>query len=121
RPYNGTGYDGSHTMGNFTVSLGQTSATNAGGSWLSTTTAFGPASFTVSGWKQGEWFEVPLTTPFYYDGVSNVVLDLFNNQAQTASKYLQVDNSGALAYGNSSAIVSTATYTWDFGVSVFPG
>ncbi|HEY9177919.1 MAG TPA: T9SS type A sorting domain-containing protein [Flavipsychrobacter sp.] len=125
RPYNGSSiYNGAFTMNNLKVSIGHTTLTaHPGGSWQTgLTQVYGPNAFYIN-WTQGVWFEIVLSTPFYYDGTSNLIVELFNNSSTASPKYAEFDNASTqrIAYGTQTSVFGTNNYRYNFGVNIFPG
>lgn len=126
RPYAGSAsYNGSFTMNNLTVKMGHTTlGTMVAGSWQTgLTQVYGPTPYFIN-WTQGVWFEIVLATPFYYDGSSNLMIELFcNSRTVTASKYAEFDNASnaRIAYGTTTSPSGTYNYRYNFGLEVFPG
>lgn len=124
RPYAGSAsYNGTYTLGDLTVKLGHTTQGSPSTStWYPVTTVYGPKSTTLN-WTQGVWFELVLDQPFYYDGTSNLTVDVFCSQATVTGKYAEVDNhtAGGLVYGTTAAPTTGVPYIWNLGLSIFPG
>ncbi len=72
------------TFSGFTIKLGQTTQTHYGtmgyGSsnipFLPTTTVFGPSTLNVNNVNALEWIPIALNTPFAYNGVDNIVVEM---------------------------------------------
>jgi len=69
-------------MGHTTLgSLGTTFATNVEQGAGSVQTVLANASIVFPAGPIGDWVEIPLDTPFYYNGVDNLVVDITTNVA----------------------------------------
>lgn len=101
-------------MNNFKISMKNTSLTNLTGYETSGwTTVYSPASYTVPGTG---WQMITLTTPFFYDGSSNLLVEVcYNNSSYT--QYSPVNTTAAPGmfwgrYGDLSTADGCATTTW---------
>lgn len=67
---------GSKRYANFIIGMGTTTATTLANPtpWHPVTYVYNAPAVTFTQ-VQGEWVEIPLQTPFYYDGVSNIILE----------------------------------------------
>lgn len=67
------------TFTNLWVQMQSTSATSMSGSnWLLGLTSVLPQTTTsIAGWTANNWIAIPLATPFYWDGTSNLNVGLF--------------------------------------------
>lgn len=102
--------DGATNAG-FTVKIGTTSQTSMTSSWVSTTgftTVYGPVVHTHT--ASGEQV-IPFSTPFIWDGISNVVIDVVYsgaNQSNNAETLFSSTTSPMVVHSNTSGM-SAAT------------
>lgn len=102
--------DGATNAG-FTVKIGTTSQTSMTSSWVSTTgftTVYGPVVHTHT--ASGEQV-IPFSTPFIWDGISNVVIDVVYsgaNQTNNAETLFSSTTSPMVVHSNTSGM-SAAT------------
>ena len=80
--FNVTTINSGSALTNFTISMKNSSTTSFSGWETGLTTVLDPASYTpASGWNLHQ-----LTTPFYWDGISNIIVETcFNNTAPYTS------------------------------------
>lgn len=72
------------TYTNMTLDIGTTTLTampTGSNPWITgLTNAFFSPSYTISA-VSGNWFVFNLTTPFFWDGTSNIIIDIYSNSA----------------------------------------
>lgn len=72
------------TYANMTLDIGTTSLTampTGAGPWITgLSQAFFSSSYTISA-TSGNWFVFNLTTPFFWDGTSNIIIDAYSNSS----------------------------------------
>lgn len=76
--YGSTGIDAGNTLGEFSVSLGQTDMAAFDGLAFFTDVdlALQTAAFTIAPGAQGDWFAIDLATPFLYDPTRTLIVDI---------------------------------------------
>lgn len=105
--------DGATNAG-FTVKIGTTSQTSMTSSWVSTTgftTVYGPVVHTHT--ASGEQV-IPFSTPFIWDGISNVVIDVVYsgaNQTNNAETLFSTTSSPMVVHSNTSGMSATTGST----------
>ena len=118
------------TYTNFRVDIGQnnttTSLSTAG--WVpGLTTCLTSASFTVPTATAGQWFEIPLQTPFFFDPSKHLIID--TRQTNTTPATAIILTTGNSPSGNRRAWAASAAanpggadqlYYW-FGFDLIPG
>jgi hypothetical protein len=69
---------GRPSLANFRVFMQQTAAETVPGSWVMEgwTQVFGPTSIPAGSLTVGEWIQLPFSQSFFWDGVSNLFIDL---------------------------------------------
>lgn len=120
-------YDGAQvsatTCPNTTIKLGQTSVANLGTDMTANVqqgkgtlvTVLNDATVTIPAGADGDYFDIPLSTSFYYNGVDNLVLDMTRSTAcsQTVSVVATpaTVTYTAYAYSTNAGTPDTATTT----------
>ncbi len=118
------------TCSNFTIKLGHTSVENLNTNMTlninqgkgSAVTVLNGATITIPAGTAGDYFEIPLTTHFNYNGIDNLVIDITRSAASSQAVNLgggvgTTDYTGA-AYTNQIASPDTATYTSEYPLHV---
>lgn len=98
-----TGINGTSNYTGFTIRMGCTSANNLSANWITgTQTVYGPVNYNVTtGWNTHLF-----TTPYDWDGTSNLVIEVcFNNTSFT--------NNSATTYTNTGAFTSVRYFRAD--------
>lgn len=114
----------SSTITNLTVQMGYTTQTlMVTGNWLSPmTTVYTAPTTTFTGIAAGSWFMITLQTPFFYDGVSNLVVEM--SQTAYTGGITLIQNSGnglKRLYGGVAAATGTAaTGLANLGINLAP-
>ena len=118
---------GSSTFTNFTVKMGYTAAstTVTGPFTTGLTTVKGPMTFSLTGITSGNWIQIPLTTPFFWDGSQNFIVEVSQTAYVTGFSVKQ-NSSTALGNRRIWGLVTSATGTAgaglaDFGFDIIPG
>ncbi|MCL9770703.1 T9SS type A sorting domain-containing protein [Flavobacterium sp. HXWNR69] len=102
------------TNAGFTVKIGTSSQTSMTSSWVSTTgftTVYGPVVHTHT--ASGEQV-IPFSTPFIWDGISNVVIDVVYsgaNQTNNAETLFSTTSSPMVVHSNTSGMSATTGST----------
>lgn len=83
---------GAASYSEYAIGMKNTSTTSLTTSWeTGVTSVYGPSSITVVLGNN----DFTLTTPFYWDGTSNLVIEIcYNNTTTGLSSFVQIDNSG---------------------------
>ncbi|PZF71262.1 Ig-like domain-containing protein [Taibaiella soli] len=115
----------STTLSNFVIRLGTTTATTtSSAAWFTPmTTVFSASSYTISAVALNGWIGVTLQTPFFYDGVSNLVFDAANSAYTTSFSVPQNSSGGSRReWGTSIGAAPTGAGTGlvDFGFDWIP-
>lgn len=101
----------SGSFSNITIKMGTTSSSClTSGTWNSgLTTVYYSSSVTVGAWTNGGWFQVPLQTPFYFNGTSNFILEISQTSFSNPMYVHQGNISGCnrRMYGSASNTSST--------------
>lgn len=104
------------TFTNFEIKMGNTALTQfTTGPWITAgmTTVFSSPSFNVSSGAlspfAGNWVPVTLTTPFYYDGVQNFIVDFSQQGYTTAMSVSQASVAGLTARTMYGSVTGTGT------------
>lgn len=97
---------GSTTFSNYAISIGTTSITefSATNSWQPVSQVYSQSNFTISNSRKG-WIEHRLNAPFFWDGVSNVVIQVCYtvlSPAASASVAYTPTNNTSVIYAQSS-------------------
>ncbi|MCX7937255.1 MAG: hypothetical protein N2971_06055, partial [Chlorobi bacterium] len=107
--YNGTTAQNAE---NFTIRMQNTTLTTLSAGWVNTgfTTVFGPANFQATvNTTAGSWTEFPnFTTPFVWDGSSNLLIDICHQNSN------QNTFGGAYPYFYGFSASGTQRSRWDF-------
>ncbi len=99
------------TCPNVSVRFGHTGVSALGATFASNVnlgsiaTALADASVTIAAGAAGTWFEIPLATPFEYDGVGDLVVEIETNTPCTANV--------ASSYSSAAGIVRAVARTTD--------
>ncbi|MBL7682867.1 MAG: T9SS type A sorting domain-containing protein [Flavipsychrobacter sp.] len=112
------------TFSNVTISIGTTTLTAfATGPWnTGLTTVFGPATY-ANTFVSGQWFEFTLSSPFFYDGTSNFIVEA-SQTGYTSGVIIQQGSVGGnrRMWGNVTATTASAgTGSPEFGIDIIPG
>ncbi len=114
------------TYTDFTVKIGMTNSTDLGsGSQAFITglsTALYAPSYTITGVVADQWIEIPLDNPVFYDGTSNLIIEI-SQSAYVASFSLRINTSiaGRRLYGSLANLDGTAGGgRLDFGMDLSP-
>ncbi len=112
------------TFSNVTIKIGTTTLTGfTAGPWnTGLTTVFGPATYSNS-FVSGQWFEFVLSTPFFYDGTSNFIVEA-SQTSYTSGVIIQQGSVGGnrRKWGNVTSTTSSAgTGSPYFGIDIIPG
>ena len=125
--YGNTGEDLGNTLSGLLIRLGMTSAGSFAGDAFYTDldTVLLAASYTIAPGVEGDWFSIPLQTPFAYDANMTLILDIwFTGSTTTNFGTLGTNNTGRKIYSLLvDAVTGTATSsTWqDIGFDVSVG
>ena len=107
--YNGTT---ARTAENFTIKMQNTNLTTLSAGWVNTgwTTVYGPTNFQATvNTTAGSWVDFPdFTTPFVWDGTSNLLIDICHQNAD------QNSFGGAYPYFYGFSSSGTQRARWDF-------
>ncbi len=107
--YNGTT---ARTTENFTIKMQNTNLTTLASGWVNTgwTTVYGPTNFQATvNTAPGTWVDFPdFTTPFVWDGTSNLLIDICHQNAD------QNSFGGAYPYFYGFTSSGTQRARWDF-------
>lgn len=113
--YGTSGVAGGNTLGEFSVSLGQTTATALSGVEFLTglQSVLDVSSFSIAPGESGNWFTIDLATPFLYDPSQSLVVDIrFETSANTSfGTYATSGNSGRKIM--SASTTDPSGETWD--------
>ncbi len=115
---------------NFQVDIGQQSGLTSlpGNAWITgLTNVVAPTTFTIASTTAGQWFEIPLQTPFYFDPTLPLVVDSRQSATNASSPYLYI-HTGTAAGNRRQYATSTAptpagasTTFYDFGFDLIQG
>ncbi len=116
--YGTTGVANGNTLGNMMVRLGQTTATTfSGGNTFFTglDTVLQLASFDIPAGTAGDWFMIPLQSPFLYDPAQTLIVDIhFTGSSTTNFGTYGTANNGRKLYSQSPTDLTgtTTSTTW---------
>jgi hypothetical protein len=122
------------TYGNFQVSIGQSSATTfpTNAFYTPVTQGLSTASFTVPSGAAGTWFEIPLTTPVYYNPSQTLIIQVCASGITGGTGFPMYDggshsvpNVGRIYGGGSGCATTspsgyTSSYHANFGFDIAP-
>ncbi len=102
-------------MQQFTVKMGHTTNTSASLTFVCSglTTVYGPATYSPTG---SGWLTIPFSTPFIWNGTSNVIVDVSHSNAGASCAVNYTDN--ATVYQSSTSFTSSAYYYDDGNCTV---
>lgn len=116
-----TGSGGTKTYGNFKIGLANTTATAIGTGlpWFPVTYVYDAPSVTFNQ-VMGQWIEIPLQTPFFYDGTSNIIFE--GSQTSYTNSGISIvhnsSNGNRRMWGSTTGTASTGSGTgclyWGF-------
>ena len=113
--YGTSGVANGNTLGDLSISLGQTTATSLSGVEFLTglQSVLDVASFSIAPGASGDWFTIELDTPFLYDPTRSLVVDIsFETSANNSfGTYATSGNSGRKIMSSSTTDLSGET--WD--------
>ncbi len=117
--YGSTGNTTGTTLSDLTIKLGQTTSTGFSGTTFFSDSAFVTVltnpSYTIAPGVSGEWFSIPLTTPFTYDPTQTLILQIiFTGSTATNFGTFGSANNGKKLYGNAPTDLtgSLSSGTW---------
>jgi hypothetical protein len=111
---------------NFKVVMGYATAATLSGTaatdFVSQNTVFDGTVTVPAGLSAGDWIDIPLTTPFAYDGKSNLIVWMGNNGTASGTPVANGCRSDSAArytggFGYSTAGVGSPTYHVDYGMT----
>ena len=108
---------GAGTWNNFTIQMGLTSTATAGTTFITTpaTTVYGPTTEVISGSTPVGWHTYTFSSPFYWDGTSNVFVSMCsdynasNTSTTVACTYTYPTYLDNYYYSSPTSICATAT------------
>jgi len=115
---------------NFQADLGQPSGLTSlpGNAWvIGLTNVVAPTTFTVPTTTAGQWFEIPLQTPFFFDPTLPLVVDTRQSATSASTPYLYIHYGTGVGtrrqYGASAAPAPAGSGTpwYDFGFDLIQG
>ena len=109
-----TGPSTSHTYTNLSIKMGQTSNTAfspATTFYQGLTSVLSSASYNLTVGAAGTWFEVPLTSPFYYDNTKTLIIEIAFDSVDNSSSALGLGTYTGPTVSGQKLVATTTTAT----------